>query len=149
MYVCEFEIVRAEGVVECWPFWPGRIDGTQGASFDDAVDMAADWLNEVVLDQMMKGEEVPELPKGNAPSRGGTIVAVAVNPSLDQIPSVTASEAATLLGVTSARVAQLCKAGALDSWKVGRTRMVSRESVNLRLKDACRPGRPKRDPALV
>ena len=34
MYVCEFEFVRDGDLVLCWPFWPGRVDGTQGEGFE-------------------------------------------------------------------------------------------------------------------
>ena len=144
MYICEFEFVRDGDLVLCWPFWPGRVDGTQGEGFDDAVEMAADWLRMMVLDCLMRGEEVPALPKGNVPLRGGSIVAIAVEASLAQVPAVTAHDAAGLLGVSMARVTQLCKAGRLDSWKVGRTRMVSLESIEARLAEERRAGRPKK-----
>lgn len=149
MYVCEFELVQDGEFILCWPFFPGRADGTQGEDFDDAVEMSADWLKTIVLDYLMRGEEVPRLPLGNDPQRGGGIVTVAVDASLSDVPAVTAAEAAGLLGVSTARVTQLAKAGALDSWKVGRTRMVSLESVRLRLAEERKAGRPKRELATA
>ncbi len=142
MHVCEFEFVNDGDYVLCWPFWPGRQDGTQGEDFDDAVEMAADWLREMVLDYEMRGKRLPRFPLGNEPSRGGRIVTMAVEANLSDVPAVTAKEAAGLLGVSGARVSQLCKAGHLDSWTVGRTRMVSLESVRLRLAEERRAGRP-------
>ena len=62
---------------------------------------------------------------------------------------MTAHDAAGLLGVSMARVTQLCKAGRLDSWKVGRTRMVSLESIEARLAEERRAGRPKRELTAV
>ena len=149
MYVCEFEFVQDDGLILCWPFFPGRVDGTQGEDFDDAVESAADWLKVLVLDYMMRGEEIPKLPLGNEPHRGGGIVTIAVDASLSEVPAITAAEAAGLLGVSTARVTQLAKAGALDSWKVGRTRMVSIESVKLRLAEERKAGRPRREPAMA
>ena len=140
MYVCEFEFERDGDFILCWPFFPGRIDGTQGEDFDDAVEMAADWLKTIALDYLMRGKEVPKLPLGNEPTRGGNIVTVAVEASLAAVPAVTAQEAAGLLGVSSARVNQLAKAGYLDSWRVGCTRMVSIESIQARLADERRAG---------
>lgn len=78
MYKCEFEFVREGDHVLCWPFWPGRVDGTQGEDIDDAVEMAADWLREMVLECLVHGYAPPRPPMGNAPQRGGTIVMVAV-----------------------------------------------------------------------
>lgn len=144
MCICEFEFVQDGRFIECWPFFPGRVDGTQGEDFDDAVEMAADWLRIIVLDHLMKGEVVPKPPLENEPIRGGRIVTIAVEASLADVPAITAVEAAGLLGVSTARVTQLAKAGALDSWKVGRTRMVSIESVQLRLAEERKAGRPSK-----
>lgn len=63
------------------------------------------------------------------------MITVAVDASLDQIPAMTAAEAARTLGVSTARVAQLCKAELLESWKAGGTRMVSVDSVESRFAD--------------
>ncbi len=145
MYVCEFEFVQGGDFILCWPFFPGRADGTQGEDFDDAVEMSADWLRTIALDYLMKGEEVPKPPLRNAPQRGGGIVTIAVEASLSDVPAVTATDAAGLLGVSTARITQLAKAGALDSWKVGRTRMVSLESVQLRLAEERQAGRPRKE----
>jgi excisionase family DNA binding protein len=93
-----------------------------------------------VLDYLMGNEEVPKLPLGNEPTRGGTVVTVAVEASLAAVPAVTAHEAAGLLGVSSARVNQLAKAGHLESWKDGHTRMVSIASIQARLADERRAG---------
>ena len=149
MYVCEFEFVQDGECILCFPFFPGRVDGTQGEDFDDAVEMSADWLKTIVLDYLMRGEEVPKPPLGNEPQRGGGIVTIAVEATLSDVPAITAVEAAGLLGVTTARITQLAKAGALDSWKVGRTRMVSMESIQLRLAEERKAGRPKKELATA
>ncbi len=147
MYICEFEFVQDGDSILCWPFFPGRTDGTQGEDFDDAVEMSADWLRGIALDYLMSGNIVPKPTLGNAPQRGGKILTIAVEASLSHVPAVTAAEAAELLGVSTARITQLAKAGALDSWKVGRTRMVSQDSVQLRLAEKRKAGRPRKEPA--
>ena len=144
MYICEFEFVKDGNWYLCWPFWPGRSDGTQGESFDDALEMSADWLKAMVLDCLMKGEPVPRFPLGNKPRQDGGIVAIAIDASLAEVPAVTEKEAARYLGIYHARVSQLCRDAVLDSWKVGRTRMVSVESVEMRLAATPRAGRPRR-----
>lgn len=72
------------------------------------------------------------------------VVTLAVSVELSDVPAVTAAEAAEMLGVSTARVAQLCRDGSLNSWRVGSTRMVSCDSIECRL--AARPGagRPHR-----
>lgn len=145
MCVCEFEFVQSkEGGVLCWPFWPGREDGTFGTNWADAIGMAADWLRSMALDLLMRDETFPGLPLDNQPIRGGRVVVVAVEASLTDVPAVTAKEAASLLDVSDARVAQLCHANQLESWKVGRTRMVSLASVKARLADGHKAGRPRK-----
>lgn len=78
-YICEFEFEQDGDFILCWPFWPGRIDGTQGEDFRDAVEMAADWLRLMVLDYLERGEPIPDFPLGNEPKRGGRIIVVAVS----------------------------------------------------------------------
>ena len=53
---------------------------------------------------------------------------------------MTAADAARELGVSRARVAQLCQSGKLESWRDGSKRMVSRSSVESRLEDMARCG---------
>ena len=124
---------------------PCGLDGaTEGDTYEDAVEMAVDWLRVHALTALERGVEFKGGGLGHAPSRGGTVVTLAVCVELSDVPAVTASEAADMLGVSTARVAQLCRDGSLNSWKVGSTRMVSRGSIECRL--AARPGagRPHR-----
>lgn len=148
LFVCEFEVFEDEGAWPAIPFLDGG-GATQGTSFDDALRMAAEWLRSVALDYLAKGQEFPECQFGHTPEYGGRVVAVAVEASLEEIPAVTAKEVAGLLGVSTGRVTQLCNAGQLDSWKVGRTRMVSLESVELRLAEERRAGRPRKEAVPV
>lgn len=131
--ICEFELFQEEG--GAWVAIPfgGLGCATEGADFRDAVEMAADALRIVAEDALMRGEDVPEPPLGNRAARGGRVVAVAVDADLRRVESVTAAEAARMLEVSRPRVTQLCDAGLLESWHVGRTRMVSRASVEARM----------------
>ena len=56
-------------------------------------------------------------------------------------------EAATRLGVSTARVRALLEAGALRGAKIGRTWAVDETSVAARLASPARPGRPRREGA--
>ena len=139
-YIMEFEFVPEDGMVAAIPF--GMEGATEGRDLNDAVDMAAEWLRIHVLDALGQGKEFPQGSVGNKPEHGGTVLAVAVEASMSDVPAMTAAEAARELGVSTARVAQLCASGQLDSWKVGATRMVSEDSVLIRKMDAPRTGRP-------
>lgn len=143
--MCDFELVDKGRRVIAYPV--GLDGATEGEGLEDAVRMAADWLMEAALDFLMRGEDWPELPLGTEAKRGGRMVTVAVDASLDHVSSVTAAEAARKLGVSTARVAQLCAAGILESWKVGGTRMVSLDSVEARMEQEAGAGRPHGVPA--
>lgn len=137
-YIREFEFYEEEGMVCAVPF--GIEGATCGTDLYDALDMAADWLRLHVLNALARGEDFPRGTVGNKPQHGGEVVAVCVEASLEDVPAMTASEAASALGVSCARVTQLCKAGDLDSWRVGETRMVSEFSVLARKAGAAKPG---------
>lgn len=142
VYVWEFEFVESGGFVDAFPFPP--LEGaTFGGDLNDAVESAADWLKEFVNDALMNGKALPETRVGHTPVHGGRVIAVAVSRELGDIPAMTAADAARELGVSDARIAQLVKAGLLDSWKDGTRRMVSRESVEARKERSPKAGRPK------
>lgn len=132
VYVCEFEFWEAPSgnmVAEPLSF---DAEGTFGDSLVDAVESAADWLGMLVDDRLMKGIDMPPMSFGHSPRHGGKVIAVAVSRSLDEIPAMTAADAARELGVSRARIAQLCSDGKLESWRDGTKRMVSKASVDTR-----------------
>lgn len=142
LFIREFELFQDEDFWLALPF--GMEGGTQGTSFEDAVRMATDWLRVVVLDYLMRDEEPPSGGIGNEPRHGGRTVVVAIDARLEDVPAVTAAEAARMLGVSAARVSQLCASRLLDSWKVGGTRMVSIECIEARLEEEHKAGRPRK-----
>lgn len=141
VYVWEFEFFKSGDYINAWPC-PPMEGGTFGVDFDDAMDSAVDWLSGMVDAHLTDGVELPARSLGHKPQHGGSIIAIAVSRELGDIPAMTAAEAARELGVSTARVAQLCKAGMLDSWRDGTRRMVSRASVEARMEEAPKPGRP-------
>lgn len=148
LYICEFEFFDSGGYVDAVPLsFEG--EGTFGDDLEDAVESAADWLTCVVDEHLMSGEDMPPMSFGNEPGHGGRVIAVAVSRELGNIPAMTAADAARELGVSTARVAQLVKAGLLDSWRDGTKRMVSRSSVEARKEYGPRPGRPAHERAMA
>lgn len=141
IFIREFEIFEEDGLFIADPTDMGG--GTFGESFRDAVESASDWLYETVLDDMANGRETEGGALGANPSRGGRIVAVSVNCDLARADAVTAADAARMLGVSSARVAQMCESGRLTSWKEGSRRMVMRGSIEARLAERPKAGRPR------
>ncbi|QWT18093.1 helix-turn-helix domain-containing protein [Collinsella sp. zg1085] len=144
LYTYEFEVINRDGMFVSMPF--GLDGGTQGTSLTDAIKMSADWLFTKAVSELEFGRELPQCGSlGNVPCEGGTVIVVAVSASMHDVESVSAAEAAKRLGVSTARVAQLCQAGSLVSWSIGSTRMVSVASIEYRLELAPQAGRPKED----
>ena len=136
IYIREFEFYSSNGYVLAVPCDMGG--GTFGATLEEAAESAADWLFETITDHLIANEAIP------GGKLGGKVIAIAVNASLGNVDAMTAADAARMLGVSTARVAQMCASGKLASWKDGSKRMVARRSVEARLAEAPAPGRPKK-----
>lgn len=141
IYIQEFEFIDEGGMVSAVPF--GLEGATCGADIDEAVSMAVDWLKSHIEHLLISGESPKSGKLGNEPQHGGRVIAIAVDCDLSRVDAMTAADAARALGVSSARVAQMCESGKLTSWRDGSRRMVLRESVMARLADSPKPGRPK------
>lgn len=150
MYVYEMEFFPVEtGAIVVVPCDEAFGGATSGDDFADAVESAADWLRMTIEDYLMRDKPLPKAEFGHAPQEpNGRIIVLAVEASLDNIPAVTAAEAAHILGVSSARVAQMCASNLLESWKTGSRRMVTLDSINARLAERPKAGRPKTKPTL-
>lgn len=142
LYVYEFELCESEGMVVAFPF--DFLGGTQGSDLAEASEMAADWLKTELEYRLMGGEDIPEATLGHDPERdGGRILLVAVDASLDTVKAVTATKAAEMLGVSRPRISQMLKAQKLIGYRKGRDTFVTVDSVNARLAESPKSGRPK------
>lgn len=147
IYINEFEFFESEGMVCAIPF--GLEGGTCGANLEEAVYMAADWLYETVKYDLIHGVRPHCGGFGNEPQRGGKVIAVSVNCDLSQFEAVSSAQAASLLGVSVPRVAQMCAKGQLISWKENGRRMILMESIQARMAEAPKPGRPQKKAAAL
>lgn len=143
--MAEFELIETEGVVLAEPH--GLEGGTEGRDQREAAMMAADWLRGEAEHWLMSGAEPPELPIDQPPAHGGHVILIGVDVSLEAIDTVTASEAARALGVSRPRVTQMIRSGRLEGYTKGHATFVTRASVEARLADPPRPGRPRRETA--
>lgn len=141
--VYEFELVRSGDWYVVYPFGFGG-GATQGADLAEASVMAADWLKTMLSHYLMSGEPFPEPTLGHEPERGGRILVVSVEVSLDTVPTVSATEAAEMLGVGKSRVSQMVKDGLLAGYKDGRDVRVTIDSIETRKKHKPKAGRPKK-----
>ena len=136
----EFEIFQSEGWYIALAYNLGG--GTQGATYEEALDMCIDFVRVSIEHALADGSELPKAILGNKPQNGGKVVVVAVETSLEAIPSMSNADAARRLGISTARVAQLCNTKQLLNWKVGNQRRIAVESVEARLEENPQPGRP-------
>ena len=129
--MAEFELFEEEGVVVALPF---DLDGgTEAPTYQSAAAMAADWLRGEAEHWLMSGITPPTPALGHEPARGGRVVIIGVSVSLEAIDTVTASEAATMLGVSRPRITQMIKSGRLEGYTKGHATFVTRASVEERL----------------
>ena len=141
----EFEFYESEGYINAEPL---DMDGaTFGSDLQDAIESATDWLYHTIIDDLVKGRTSQGGKLGHEPKRGGRIIAISVNVDPARACAMTAADAARALGVSTARVAQMCEKGQLVSWREGSRRMILKDSVLDRLEHAPKPGRPKKEAA--
>ncbi len=144
MHTYEFEVFEGEsGMLLAFPY---DLDGgTQGENLKDVCEAAADWLQMEMEHRAMHGIPFPEATFGNEPEHpGGKTVIVAVNAGKDTIRRMTAAEAARRLGVTRGRVSQMINTNLLETFELDGRKWVTENSVNARLADAPKAGRPKK-----
>lgn len=146
IYVYEMEFFPVEtGAIVVVPCDEAFGGATSGDDFADAVESAADWLRMTIEDYLIRDKPLPEASFGHKPQEpNGRVIILAIEASLDNIPAVTAAEATHILGVSSARVAQMCAANLLRSWKEGSRRMITLDSINARLAERPQAGRPRK-----
>ena len=147
LHVYEFEVFGDDGMLLAFPY--DMDGGTQGADFKEVCEMAADWLQLEMEHRAMHGEPFPEATFDNEPRHGGRNVVVAVNAGKDTVPKVLPSEAARMLGVSAGRVTQMMDAGQLEWFEDAGRKWVTVYSVEARLAEQPKAGRPRKETATV
>lgn len=140
-FIYEFEVFEDEGWFLAVPF--DFVGGTQGETFAEACEMAADWLRVECEYRAMHDEDFPTATFGNEPRHGGTVLVVGVEAGRDTVRKVTASEAARRLGVSPGRVTQMIAANQLEAFREGRRTWVTIDSIEARLAESHPAGRPR------
>lgn len=145
LHVYEFEIFEGECGLLAFPY--DMDGGTQGEDFKEACENAADWLQTEMEHRAMRGFPFPEATFGNEPRHGGRNIVVAVSAGIETIPRMTAAAAARKLGVTAGRVSQMVASGQLETFEFDGRTWVAQHSVDARLADAPKAGRPRKEAA--
>lgn len=143
LHVYEFEVFKDEGWYIAAPF--DMDGGTQGETYAEVAEMAADWLKTDMEHRAMYELPIPTPTFGNEPQNGGERMIVAVESGLDTVPRVTMAEAARRLGVTRGRVSQMVNSGRLETFVLDGRRWVSEYSVDARLAEKPKAGRPRKE----
>ena len=145
--VYEFEIAQVEGIYAVVPY---DFDGaTQGIDYAEACEMGADWLKTTIEDYEIHGRALPPATFGNVPRYGGTNVVFAVMAGRETVDKVSATQAARMLGITPSRVSHMLASNLLEGWRDGRNTFVTVDSINARLAERPKAGRPKLDLAAA
>ena len=146
LYIYEFEVFQSEGYLVAIPF---DFDGaTQGRNEKEVAEMAADWLKLEIEYRLIDNQKIPEASFGNEPQKGGRSMIVAVEASLDTINAVQAYQAADMLKVSRGRVSQMLSVGLLKGFRKGRDAFITLDSINARLNEMPKVGRPRQKTEL-
>ena len=145
--VYEFEVFEHDGVMLAFPY--DMDGGTQGDDFKDVCESAADWLQLELEHRAIHGMPFPDATFDNEPRNGGRNVVIAVNAGVDTVPKVLPSEAARMLGVSPGRVTQMMDSGQLEWFEDAGRKWVTVYSVEARLSEQPKAGRPRKEAAMV
>ena len=143
-YVYEANIEYSEED-RCWYVDFPDFDGeayTDGETPEEAARNAAEALTLSICDFLDSGRPLPKATFHNPPR---SIISVDV--SDDTIAAsrcMSVTDAAEELGVTPGRVSQLLSSGQLEVFEYGGTRLVTIASVNARLAEQPKAGRPRK-----
>lgn len=117
-----------------------------GDTFNDAVAMGADAAKTYVTSLLGHGEAVPEPRRHPRPlDTEDVMVFFETDPSyIVEDDVVSAAEASRMLGVSPGRITHLLSAGILDGYREGRRTWVSVASIERRLSETVKAGRPRK-----
>ena len=117
-----------------------------GDTFNDAVAMGADAAKTYVASLLGHGEAVPEPQRHRCPSGAEDVmVFFETDPSyIVEGDVVSAAEASRMLGVSAGRITHMLDAGVLDGYREGRRTWVSVASIEKRLSEVPKAGRPRK-----
>jgi excisionase family DNA binding protein len=146
-FIYEVELTRDDEDISAWNVTVPDLEGcfTFGHSFDEAIEMAVDALKTYVGALIRDGSSIPKATFGHKAPVGGRVVAVSFETDASYIlDAVEPCIAAEMLGVSRGRVSQLIRSGQLRSYMVGVLPMVDLDSINERLENPPKVGRPRK-----
>lgn len=118
---------------------------TQGRDEIEIIEMAEDVLRMTIEDCLLNDKEIPPVRYCDEPQNGGEMWLISVEVDLEEIKAIPANEAARHLGITPSRVSQLLNAGRLEGYKRDGVMWVTLDSVNGRMSEKPKAGRPAKE----
>lgn len=142
VHTYEFELYPTGSSLSATPF---DFDGeVKGRSRTEVSRKAVSLLRREIEQRLLHNAPMPKATFGNAPAHDeGVVLIASIDASVDAIDTITASEAAEKLGVSRARISQMVKSGILEGYTKGNASFITCESVERRLNNKPRPGRPR------
>ena len=128
--------VRVPDLPGCFSFGDDRMS---------ALAMAADAMRTYVASLMLHGSPLPEPTFAKVDESEEAVPVYFETDASYVVPGerMSAAEAARRLGVSAGRVTHLIASGALDGYRIGRHTYVTVTSVERRIQEGARPGRPR------
>lgn len=142
-YTYEFEIYKHKRhfIAECRDF--GIV--TQGKDVEQAYEMAEDILKLSIEELLMSETSLPQATYQTEAIHGGLIAVITVDVDIHDIKALTAQEASKHLGISTGRVSQLVSKGLLEGFKRDGISWITIDSINARLAEKPKCGRPSKD----
>jgi predicted RNase H-like HicB family nuclease len=133
----EFYNVSFPDIPEC---------NTYGEGIKDAMEMAADALETMLLAKNDLSKPIPTPTFGSKVPSGGFIAIVSVEPNPAHEPDfVTTKEAGDILGVSDARIRAMIRDGIIPSVKKDAGHLIPIDALKRRLSLPRKAGRPKKE----
>ncbi|MDR1358661.1 MAG: type II toxin-antitoxin system HicB family antitoxin [Coriobacteriales bacterium] len=149
VYEAEFILDEYDGYSVAFPQLPDAF--TQGKDLIESVEMAAEVLELIIAEYLDEGRRLPvPMFYGYSDKVLRIAISVEVTPELiERTKCVTATEAATMLGLSNGRITHLLDAGILQAVPFGNDRLVTLVSINKRLTNPIKSGRPRKETAAA
>jgi excisionase family DNA binding protein len=141
-----YEAIISPSAVGFEVYLPDFDQYTQGTDYTDAVNMAADLLDLLIMSALRDNERIPDPTFEHIVPSGASVIAISVMPDPEwDDGSVTTKDAAIMLGVSEARIRAMIHDGILASEKIGRDRLIPVWSVKARAQNPRNAGRPTKE----
>jgi len=149
IYEAEFELNERNGYSVSFPQLPDAF--TFGNDLLEAFHRAAEVLELIIAEYLDEGKPLPApVFTGYSEDIVRGAISVVVTPEIiERSKCVSASEAASMLGVSKGRITHMLNDGVLQSVPYGNDRLITLVSINNRLSNPRGAGRPRKSKPVL